>query len=631
MRNKTIKYMIIQVLMAVVMALSMPCTFLTAWASNAKIAFSDPNAVVGSEVTVTMKVTSTSGDTLDRADIMLSYDASALEFISGTNASGGAGSISVKPSADGGNGTEMVCTLRFTPLKAGTSKITVSTQEIYDSSGQLAELDRQGDSTITIGAQQGASGDAGLKSLQVSPGTLEPAFSTSVEEYTVQVGTDVSRLAVSAEANSAGAAISIEGDSDLQMGENIVTCQVTAEDGQSVKTYTIHVNKVEGGPSEAVTAVGGLTTVINGKQYTVETSFDMGNLPEGFEQVSYSYKGNDVMAAKGTEKDILLMYMTDEEGKGDFFIYNEGTDSWTPYMEISVSSKAIVILPLDKDVIIPDGFTEGFMNLENGRQASGWVPADEANPQYWLFYGMNWNGEKALYRYDLEENTIQRYFQNPIGSSGSVSTEQYQEVVEAGQALEHQYEIRGIIILILGIAILLLLGTVLILASKMRKAEKMQEADRHVSRARRRAAAETAVSHSSVPGEKAVSSQAGERIRQGQDIKLGKQVRREKAESEDTDRSFRPSGKKMSRSGQPLAGDGSNRAPLVMQSMMEERDTRTAVSEDDDSFIVIDLDLDDETSSQGGRSQENEDISTNKADRDDKDEDFEFIDLDKDE
>ncbi|RGY98696.1 cadherin-like beta sandwich domain-containing protein [Clostridium sp. AM58-1XD] len=214
-KNK-LKRIIVRTAVAAVLLMSMPCNLMTAWASNAKIAFSDPSASVGAEVTVTMKVTSTSGDALDRANIMLSYDPAALEFISGTNASGGAGSISVKPSSDGGDGKEMVCTLKFKPLKAGATKIAVQTQEIYDRDEQLATLDKQGESTVTVSAQEGASADAALKSLKVSPGSLDPAFSPAVEEYTVQVGTDVTRIAVSAESSGANATVTVDGDSDLR-------------------------------------------------------------------------------------------------------------------------------------------------------------------------------------------------------------------------------------------------------------------------------------------------------------------------------------------------------------------------------------------------------------------------------
>ena len=491
MISRKIKRGIARTAITLMLAAAMPCSAITAWAANANLTFSDPSAAVGSDVTVTMKITSTSGDALGRASIMLSYDASALEFVSGDNASGGAGSVSVRPSADGGDGTEMVSTLTFRPLKAGESKITVSTQEIYDSNESLVTLDHQGNSTVTVSAQEGASSDAALSSLQVSPGTLDPAFSSSVTEYSVQVGESVSKIAVSAEASSGNATVSIQGDSNLQMGDNTVTCIVTAEDGQTTTTYTIHVNKVEGGPSEPVTAAGDLTAVINGAQYTVAQAFDVNTLPEGFEQISYSYKGNDVMAAQGTEKDLLLMYLNDEEGGGDFFIYNSESDSWTPYMELSTTSKTVVILPMDNDVTIPDGFTEGIMNLENGRKASGWVPAGEENPQYWLFYGMNWNGDKALYRYDLEENTIQRYFQEPIGSNGTVSADQYQELVNEHQDLINQYENRGMIVIILSVVSGLLLIAVIVTAVKSRKGSTAAET---AGRTRRRAAAEAAVS-----------------------------------------------------------------------------------------------------------------------------------------
>ncbi|RGY98695.1 cadherin-like beta sandwich domain-containing protein [Clostridium sp. AM58-1XD] len=352
------------------------------------------------------------------------------------------------------------------------------------------------------------------------------------------------------------------------MGENTVTCRVTAEDGQTVKTYTIHVNKVEGGETAAVTAVGDLTAVINGEQYTVAEAFDMAALPEGFEQVSYSYKGNDVMAARGTEKDLLLLYLTDAQESGAFFIYNESADSWTPYTEISTTSKAIVILPVDKSVTIPEGFTEGIMNLENGKKASGWVPAGEENPKYWLFYGMNWNGDKALYRYDLEENTIQRYFQDPIGANGSITVEQYKEVTDAQQELLHKYDLRGIIILIMGIVIAVLLAVAAVLAGRSGKSVKKTDM---AGRTRRRAIAEMAA-----------SEELESEVLSREEKKDGKAAKKAKGESR--------------RSGQ--------KEPAVQP---QKKSVIPPVEEDDD-FEVIDLDLDEE----------------------DEDEEFEFIDVDED-
>ena len=66
--------------------------------SKCKNRFSDPSATVGGKIKVNMKITSSSN--LANADVMLAYDSSALEFVSGTNADGGAGAVRVH--GDGG-------------------------------------------------------------------------------------------------------------------------------------------------------------------------------------------------------------------------------------------------------------------------------------------------------------------------------------------------------------------------------------------------------------------------------------------------------------------------------------------------------------------------------------------------
>ena len=63
----------------------------TVFAAQGTISFSDPEVTVGDEVNVTMKITADEGTELDSANIVLTYPASGLEFISGTDADGGAG------------------------------------------------------------------------------------------------------------------------------------------------------------------------------------------------------------------------------------------------------------------------------------------------------------------------------------------------------------------------------------------------------------------------------------------------------------------------------------------------------------------------------------------------------------
>lgn len=230
------------------MAVSMtPYCMLSSLAATARISFSDPSVKVGEEVSVTMKFTSVSGETLGDTKVMLAYEDTLLEFLGGSeNASGGTGAIVVR-SAPGSK--EVVTTLRFKALQAGTANIKVSDWEGYDNDGQTLTMEKEGSSKITIAGLETSSTDATLKSLQISPGVLNPAFTPTTENYTASVGLDTERLTVSALANNDKATVTVEGGDTLAEGENQVICTVKAEDGTTVKNYTITVNKVAGGDS----------------------------------------------------------------------------------------------------------------------------------------------------------------------------------------------------------------------------------------------------------------------------------------------------------------------------------------------------------------------------------------------
>lgn len=320
-------------------------------AATARIAFSDPSATAGNEVSVTMKFTSTDGAVLGNTDVMLSYDAELLEYINETeNASGGAGAIRVWTAPEGK--TEMVTQLRFRTLKAGSTQIKVTDWEGYDNDGNSLTEVKQGSSSITIEALKTSSDDAKLVSLQVSPGTLEPAFSPDVEAYTLTVGLDVEKLTVSANPNNEKASVAVEG-AELQNETNTVVCKVTAEDGVTVKDYTITVTKAEGGETQ--------------------------EQPET-EGESEALKELEVLA------------------------------------ELDVAAKKIRIAAIPEGVEVPSYLKESSIAIGDVR-VPGWTSSLEEKPSYCVFYGMNENGDEDFYRYDLRDKTVQRFFQNEAGGA----------------------------------------------------------------------------------------------------------------------------------------------------------------------------------------------------------------------
>ena len=116
----------------------------------ARIAFSDPSAEAGGEVTVSMKITATGNETINSSNVMLTYDPQALQFLEGTGASGDAGSLRVVGTAEAANSTELSFSLKFKALKAGNTSISVSTQEVYNGDGQLVTVEQQGNSVVSV-------------------------------------------------------------------------------------------------------------------------------------------------------------------------------------------------------------------------------------------------------------------------------------------------------------------------------------------------------------------------------------------------------------------------------------------------------------------------------------------------
>lgn len=331
--NRKVRQWLCSLLMGMMIALT-PYQMIDSFAATAKIAFSDPSATVGEEVSVTMKFTCTSGEALGNTDVMLAYDQNQLEFINETdNASGGAGAIRVWSGVEGKS--EIVTTLRFKALQAGTSTITISSWEGYDNDGQTLTVEKEGTSTIKIAGLPTSSTDAKLQSLQISPGTLSPSFSPDTEQYTASVGLDTERLVVSGKANNDKATVTVEGDSALQEGENTVICKVTAEDGTTVKNYTILVNKVEGGAAapegeqpEGTTAAEPEVLAeldVSAKKIRIITRPENVEIPAGFKESSIAIGDAKVQGWTWAEDETpryCVFYGMNESGEQDFYRYD---------------------------------------------------------------------------------------------------------------------------------------------------------------------------------------------------------------------------------------------------------------------------------------------------------------------
>ena len=474
---KKVKNIILGILAAGMLTVAVPVGGIRAYASSAKISFSDPSATVGQEFSVNVKISSQDGN-LGASDVVLSYDPSVIEFVSGNNASGGAGSVRLVGTMDSSSTKAFSYTLKFKAVQAGSTSISVGSYEVYDADAQAVTVSKPGTASVKVKAPVTSSAEAALSSLKISPGKLSPAFSPDVTSYTAQVGAGVDKLAVSASAKDSKAKVLVSGDSGLKVGANTVVCKVTAEDGQTTKSYTITVNKLDtmDVPSEAETeaeavettsvVTNGLDVDIDGASYTVATEFDASLLPEGYTQSTCTYGGSEVQCGSGN--DLTLLYLQSADGNGAFYIYMPETGALSPYVTIDVTAKSILVLPPDESVQIPDGFMETTIQLNGTYKVQGWVWKSDEQQQYCVIYGMNESGEKSLYRYDIAEKTFQRYFEDPSLAT-KYDDAQVEEIVDKYNALCKDYNIRFIIIAALGVACVILLFIVINLLLKRKE------------------------------------------------------------------------------------------------------------------------------------------------------------------
>lgn len=461
MRLNHVKFAAAALLAAGILSVGSPVGRITAWASSAVISFSDPDTKVGDTFNVNVKITSTDG-TLGSSKMMLKYDSSVIEFQGGSNASGGAGAVKLSGSVDSTNAKSVTYQLKFKALSEGSTTIKVDDYEVYDANSKNVDVSKVGKSSIRVKKGSGStSGKTALKTLKVSSGSLSPAFSPDITSYTVNVGEDVTDFTVNAEAEDSSSKVHITGDTILKDGVNTVECEVSSPDGASTRKYIITVNKgaaatASSGEKTASAVLSSEKATVDSTEYTVAQSFDSKLIPAGFEEGSVEYKSASIMCAK-TES-LCLLYLVDAAGTGNFYIYDQQTDAFSPFVTINVTEKSIVVLAPDDTVAIPKGFSQTTIQLNGNYEVVGWTPdSGESSSDYCLVYGMNSAGEKGLYSYDLSEKTMQRYFEKP---GGLYDDAQIEEIIDKYNALQDKYNHRFLIMAALAFGCVILFITI---------------------------------------------------------------------------------------------------------------------------------------------------------------------------
>ena len=255
--------------------------------------------------------------------------------------------------------------------------------------------------------------DATLRGLALSDVTL--AFASGNTEYTANVANDVDETTVTPTTNhdEATYAIKLGGVTDadgvipLAAGSNVITIDVTAEDGNTAKTYTVTVTRDAPSPSADAT-LSNLT--LSDAPFTFAsdtTSYDV-NVANGVDQTTVTPTVNDDGASYG----IKLGGVTDADG----------------VIPLAVGRNAIII-----EVTAEDGETTKTYTVTVNRDAppesvepepestgerSAWLESNPENQPFvgeWQHFTLRGSG---LDKVDLQVNVIG--FGGEPGSTGAV-------------------------------------------------------------------------------------------------------------------------------------------------------------------------------------------------------------------
>lgn len=380
-------------------------------------------ATVGDNLTVTLTYDG-GGKPIGGIDGTVTFDTNVFSYLSyaGTDVqvNGGAGILKFifTPMGEQAPGSVAI-TFTFKANVPGGGDFSVATKEFFDDNDYLSLGSPAGKVSVTA-SNPTLSGNADLKSLVPSRGTLSPKFNPDVTDYTISVNNSVTSLSLSISTDHADAKTSISGKNALQVGKNTRVITVTAPNG-TTKKYTVVITR-GAAPTNQTTGTttppppaDALEVTINGKPMTILDVQAPVELPEGFRWSNRTINRVEVPAAVHTDTAMTLLYLVSEDGQGDgFFIYDSQQDSLTPFRALSVGGGSYLLFDLPVGAAAPAGTAMGTLTYDGGT-ISAFVYEDVALQDFYILQAALVGGDVGWYTYDAAEKTIQRYHATPNG------------------------------------------------------------------------------------------------------------------------------------------------------------------------------------------------------------------------
>lgn len=354
-------------------------------AASFKVSTNKTTVVVGNTVNVTVAV---NGSDAAGWEYCLNYDTSKFSLTSHSSSCILGGTLAGNKSV----------TFKLKAKASGSATFSLRDADILDDSANSV-LTSKGSVNVTVKTQAeieaSYSTDATLKSLSVAGYDLTPSFNKNTLEYSLEVENDVESVTIKAVKSDSGASVSGIGEKVLTEGVNKFNIVVTAEKGNK-KTYVIEINRKELNP---------IQVSVNGEDYTVVRKADVISAPSYYSSTEVEIQNEMVPAFKSDITGYILVGLKDVNGDISLYRYDDVTKEYVLYQQLS--TEGVTLIPLDTKETIEGFNVEKEITVNNSKIN---VYSKRIDSVFVLVYGMNAsNGESGWYKYDTEENTLQRY------------------------------------------------------------------------------------------------------------------------------------------------------------------------------------------------------------------------------
>lgn len=288
---------------------------ITGYAAEGTLQFSDPAGKVGEEIGITVKIEG-GGLPVGDGNVTVSYDTSMLEFVSGTNASGGDGTVTLSASGTGAE-TELRFELIFKALAEGETSLSATSATAYLYSDETLNL-QLGTSTVRIEPGDGTTVPSESEERKVGEANIEIAGTMYgiYENFTdALIPEGFSRTTITYNGEEHNAIMQDASGKTIVFlitGTNDPVLAVYGEDGQFVVT-----EQISQGEDFYLFVLG---------------EGDGSRLPENFQETTIEINGTSFPAWQNMEsQDYFLMYALSSSGQESYYQYDSAEGTYQRY------------------------------------------------------------------------------------------------------------------------------------------------------------------------------------------------------------------------------------------------------------------------------------------------------------